>query len=1146
MFFGRSNAVCAGEGISATVSCAVRQLRALVLLPVLLALSCAFAEAQGPVDAGIRGRVTDDGSAVVAVVQVSPLGAWPGVADQTTPTGAHGEFLVQRLPPGLYRVRAIAENGLLAERTVELEAGDLIELPLALSVEQTSTTQEEETALHAAAEVAPSPTEVLLQTLPVPDRQAVSLAQLDPSGQMDMQTPNGSADGDPSDPDSDAAEDTGSQGAVASYAGLSTVYNTQMLDGLSARQNFRAGPSGAARGSGGAGAVFGQGAVQSLRVMPHTYSARYGGAVGGVMAVATRTPAAHLHGTVFVVERTSLLAAANPYSIETHFQDGIVTSSRVKPSGSLTQFGGSVGAPVAGRWVPAPLRDRLGLFGTLETQLHDDHIVSAPAAANFYALSATQIALLGNRGVGTAARNAALDYLDSLSGETARHAVQLQATGRVDARLSEQDELTASYHGAHLEAPAGAALGQASDAVVARGTGSLGSRFHAIDVGTARWLHTFSTRWNSELRFQLARDLAYETPHAPLPQEPAIGPGGYAPQVSIAPNGFSYGTPASLGRIAYPDEQRLELAHDTQVRLGSHLLTLGADWSRLHDRIASITSAEGAFSYDSGVTNGSAGGLVDWITDYTFNVHAYPNGGCPSINAATHSFCFRNYTQSFGPLQTEFVTHELAGFVEDPWRVRESLTITAGARYDYTLLPLPQAPNYTLDANLAALALPIGGATETFPEDRNNFAPRVGIAWGTKWLTAQLGYGWFYGRTPGATVRAALTDTALASTTEHVRIRPTTVTGCPQVANQGFGYPCAYTTLPPIAVAETTSATLFASRYRAPAVQRASLALERQLGGSAELRVSYAMAIATQLPDSVDLNIAPSNGLAHYALQGGDAWPGLHDGETFAVPLYTQRLLAAYGPVTALVSDANATYHAATVEAHAVMGASLEFRGAYTFSRSIDYGAQGSGVPSLNGRFDPFNHGYDKGLSSQQVPHRFMGTLVWESRSTSGESSLRAWLAGWQVSALAVAGSGAPYSYSIFGGSYLTGGRESINGAGGATYLPTIGRNTLRLPAYARVDLRVQREFALSGRVRLSADLQSFNLLNTQSISSVETRAFLLGTPSATNVTPLIFQNAAALATEGLTTTLPFGTPRSSTNGLNHERQVELGLRVRF
>ena len=61
----------------------------------------------------------------------------------------------------------------------------------------------------------------------------------------------------------------------------------------------------------------------------------------------------------------------------------------------------------------------------------------------------------------------------------------------------------------------------------------------------------------------------------------------------------------------------------------------------------------------------SAGGLVDWITDYTFNVHAYPNGGCPSIVSAVHDFCFRSYTQSFGQQAVAFDTQEWAGFVED-------------------------------------------------------------------------------------------------------------------------------------------------------------------------------------------------------------------------------------------------------------------------------------------------------------------------------------------------------------------------------------------------------------------------------------------------------------------------------------------------
>jgi hypothetical protein len=81
--------------------------------------------------------------------------------------------------------------------------------------------------------------------------------------------------------------------------------------------------------------------------------------------------------------------------------------------------------------------------------------------------------------------------------------------------------------------------------------------------------------------------------------------------------------------------------------------------------------------------------------------------------------------------------------------------------------------------------------------------------------------------------------------------------------------------------------------------------------------------------------------------------------------------------------------------------------------------------------------------------------------------------------------------------------------------------------------------------VRFNAFAEAFNLLNTQSVSSVDTRAFEVGT-AVNGVTPLVFQDAAALATEGLTTQRPFGTPNSSTTGLSRERQVEFGVRLQF
>ena len=159
---------------------------------------------------------------------------------------------------------------------------------------------------------------------------------------------------------------------------------------------------------------------------------------------------------------------------------------------------------------------------------------------------------------------------------------------------------------------------------------------------------------------------------------------------------------------------------------------------------------------------------------------------------------------------------------------------------------------------------------------------------------------------------------------------------------------------------------------------------------------------------------------------------------------------------------------------------------------------------------------------------------------------LRRSLSGWQLATIATAGSGAPYSYTIFGGTSLSGGRDTINGSGGATYLPTLGRNTLRLPMRSRVDLRAGRGFALHEHIRLNAFAEAFNLLNTQSLSRVETRAFLVGTPATAGApTPLIFQDAVTVAAEGITTA-PFGTPTSSTAGLSRERQLQFGLRLEF
>jgi hypothetical protein len=222
----------------------------------------------------------------------------------------------------------------------------------------------------------------------------------------------------------------------------------------------------------------------------------------------------------------------------------------------------------------------------------------------------------------------------------------------------------------------------------------------------------------------------------------------------------------------------------------------------------------------------------------------------------------------------------------------------------------------------------------------------------------------------------------------------------------------------------------------------------------------------------------------------------------------------------------------------------LDLRANWTWSKAIDYGQTGSGIPRTNGQFDPFAQGYDKGLSSLNYPHRVTASLQWSPTMRSESRWVRAAANGWEAAPMFLESSGRPYSYQIFGGTELSGGYESINGSGGANYLPTVGRNTLRLPEQMRINLRVSRSVKLHEGVKLRGVAEVFNVANRVNYSGVTTRAFLLGTPVA-GVTPLVFQDAAAVAAEGLNVQ-PFGTFTSAGTSEARERQVQLGFRLEF
>jgi hypothetical protein len=95
-----------------------------------------------------------------------------------------------------------------------------------------------------------------------------------------------------------------------------------------------------------------------------------------------------------------------------------------------------------------------------------------------------------------------------------------------------------------------------------------------------------------------------------------------------------------------------------------------------------------------------------------------------------------NFIQGFGNPVSSIRNKPIAFFAQDSWKVRPNLTLNYGVRYDYEITDQP--PALALRDPLSGISLSAAdilsaqdamGIQQGFPRDKNNWAPRLAVAW---------------------------------------------------------------------------------------------------------------------------------------------------------------------------------------------------------------------------------------------------------------------------------------------------------------------------------------------------------------------------------------------------------------------------------
>jgi hypothetical protein len=411
---------------------------------------------------------------------------------------------------------------------------------------------------------------------------------------------------------------------------------------------------------------------------------------------------------------------------------------------------------------------------------------------------------------------------------------------------------------------------------------------------------------------------------------------------------------------------------------------------------------------------------------------------------------YGNYKQTFGRPTIGYDSSFLGVYVEDRWRLRQDLTLSAGLRWD-----LYRVPGSSPDAAFAW--------SRQFRTPTGSYGPRLGVAWspnGSQRTVVRLNGGIFYDPPQTDLYRRALQDNG--------RPRFFTLSTGPD-SSFAPDFPGVVHTPPPNYGQIALDVTTVAPNFRPLRAAEWSVQLSRELTESTYLALTYSGVAGRGLPVYRNINVVPSGAT-------------LADGR----PIYgAARVWPQFNNILSAESVGNSSYHAFTSTLRRRIASYGEYSVSYTWSHAIDDAPEQNVLDSLDLLpSDPSNRARDKGNSLTDRRHTVTAYGVFEPHIRMAPG-LAARLANHnRFSFILTAASGDALN---LGSNRVLNGDASIQ----ATLQRPLfaGRNTLRAPAMVQANIRYGRAFPVWERLEAELFVECSNVFNRTNINGQDTIA---------------------------------------------------------